>query len=313
MMLFLLFYNQLLKFTTWRQLAYRILLVSGFLCGLPTVSWGCATCLCGDPTLTLMGTEKPFLGRFRISADFLYRGEETGIAGFNRQEVTENRFTLGLSYALNQKLSLGLKIPVIRKELETASLAEESVTGLSDITVTGKWFIYQDDVAETRHMAGLLTGLRMPTSEEAEDNGRAYDIDVQPGTGAWVPQLGAWYGYYEFPWFFYVSSVVHYATEGYQGFTAGTAVVTTGLVQYAFSPVIAGQLSLDTRWSDKHEFGDEADPDSGGFLGFVSPGVVVTLAEDLLLNAKVQIPVIDNLNGNQDKSATFQIGLTYDF
>jgi hypothetical protein len=90
-------------------------------------------------------------------------------------------------------------------------------------------------------------------------------------------------------------------------------VVTTLLAQYAYSPHLALQLGLDTRWSQKHRYAGDSDPDSGGWIGFLTPGVVINVAEDLLFNLSVQLPVIKQLNGDHEEETTFQIGLVYDF
>ena len=44
----------------------------------PTRASACATCGCGDPTLTLMGAGQPFSGRLRLGAELRYRWDELG-------------------------------------------------------------------------------------------------------------------------------------------------------------------------------------------------------------------------------------------
>lgn len=281
---------------------------------VPSSSWACATCSVGDPSLTVMGTEKNFVGRWRFSTDTLYRTETIGVENVNQREVTELRATSGISYAPVENWVLGLQIPIVRKTLEDVNLSQTEQTAMGDIVVSAKKFIYQDRPTQPRHLAGGLMSLRIPTGQEqTADNGEPLDIDVQPGAGNWVPSLGGWYGYYRFPWFGYFSTTLNYPLgEGYAEFEEGIALLTTALLQYAPNYRVALQLGFDTRWSERHRFAGVTDEDSGGFSGFLSPGLVVNLADDLLIYATVQVPVIEQLHGEHEEDMVFRLGLTYD-
>lgn len=282
---------------------------------IPINGWTCATCTVGDPSLTVMGTEKNFSGRWRSSTDFLYRDETIGVEGINQREVSESRITLGLSYAPTKNWVFGAQLPLVRKELTNINLATAEQTAIGDMVFSVKQFLYQDSPMQTHHTAGGLAGLRVPTGQEqSDDQGRPLDIDVQPGAGNWVPNLGGWYGYYRFPYFGYFSSTLHYPVgEGYADFEEGNALLTTAMWQYAPNYSVAWQLGLDTRWSEKHRYNGVADEDSGGFIAYLSPGIVFTVAEDLLFYATIQEPVLDQLNGDHEENTVYRFGLIYDF
>jgi hypothetical protein len=290
-------------------------LVSITYLSFPSSVWSCATCTVGDPSLTVMGTEKNFAGRWRFSTDFLYRDETIGVEGINQREVSESRLALGISYAPTKDWVFSAQVPIVRKELTNINLSTAEQTAIGDVVLSAKQFLYQDKPMQTRHAAGWLAGLRLPTGQEQNDErGEPLDIDVQPGAGNWVPSLGGWYGYYRFPWFGYFSSTLHYPVgEGYAEFEEGTAVLTTAMLQYAPNYTVALQLGLDTRWSEKHRYDGVADEDSGGFIGFLSPGLVFNMMEDLLFYATVQVPVIDDLNGEHEENTVYRFGFTYDF
>jgi hypothetical protein len=261
-----------------------------------------------------MGTEKPFPNRLRFASDFSYRTENIGVEQVNKREIEEYRLNLGLTYTFNEQWSLAIRLPFVRKQLTEVNLARSETQQLGDAEISLKFFGYQDRPTQPKSMMGLLGGLRVPTASEQYDQERPLDIDVQPGAGNWIVSGGVWSGQYQFPWFFYGSSVVRYAlNEGFQEFSEGTAIVTTLLAQYAYSPNLAFQLGLDTRWSKKHHYSGEEDPNSGGFIGFVTPGIIIHLAEDLLLHFTVQVPTIENLNGDHEEETTFQMGFVYDF
>ena len=99
----------------------------------------CSTCLAGDPTLTLMGTEKSYSGRLRIAGEMLYRTETVGEEPVDQSQLREQRFTLGLAYAWNERLNLAIRLPLIHKYLEYVSLATEQTTGIGDLCTRKKF------------------------------------------------------------------------------------------------------------------------------------------------------------------------------
>ena len=210
-------------------------------------------------------------------------------------------------------LRLPITWPVPNRTLDSFNLETQESTALGDIRVTAKFFLQEKDSFQT-HMYGLLAGARLPTAQEQTSNGIPLEFDAQPGIGAGVINAGIWYSYYNFPWLGHFSSTYHHMpNEGFQGFLAGDALVTTIGLQYASTFKYAFQLAFDTRYSQKDTFFDIEDPDSGGFIGYLSPGFVYSVKTDLLFFANIKLPVVDNLNGNHEEGAIFNIGVTYDF
>lgn len=278
-----------------------------------SVVLACATCLCGDPTLTTMGMEKNFPGRFRVSVEGLTRSEKVGSSQSNWHDLEEQRWTTSLSYWLNDQLTLSARLPYLNKTIETGNLARYEGWGFGDMELSMRYQLWQDRPLRPTHTFGLLAGLRIPTAEEAYDGNRLLDIDAQPGTGALVPQLGLWHGWYRYPHFLYTSATWHLPNEGFQSFQAGDALTATVKYQYAINHRVALQLGFDSRWATHDHYAGKQDPDSGGFNTFATPGIVVELAEDLLLHFNVQIPWIERLNGAHREEAVLQLGVTYDF
>jgi hypothetical protein len=268
-------------------------------------SFACSTCMVGDPTLNLMGTEKSFEGRLRFSADYLSRIEKMGLEHFNQTKLTEQRLTLGLGYAWDEKLNLSMRLPLVRKQLQFVNLAEQTHSGVGDLDISAKWTLSP----HPQHLWGIIGGSRLPTAQKINN----LDIDGQSGTGAFVPNLGIWYGFYRYPHFLYASGVYHYAFEGFDNFKAGDAFVSTFAGQVAFNHSLAFQLALETRWSKQNTTNNQTDPDSGGTLGFLSPKIIYSITPDILLNVGVQIPVIKKLKGNHQEERTLQFGVIYDF
>ncbi len=300
--------SSLFVFTPPRILALLVVLA------LPSgPALACSTCKCGDPTITLTGSEKPYAGRFRIGLDYLVRSETEGNPAALEATTDEERLTLGLVYSVNQRLTLLARIPYVWKERRDNTLAFMEADGFGDIDLIARYHLQPE--RNRRHLYGITGGVRLPTTEEVEDaNGQALDIDVQPDAGATSVSLGGFYQYFAAPWFHTASaSYVHYTGEGFQGFDPGDSIVGSLRTQYAWSYGLAGQLGLDFRHSGRDQFNGQPDDDSGGFLGNLWLGVAGRVGQELLLYAGVQIPVIDDLNGHQEEDSALQIGLTYDF
>lgn len=280
----------------------------------PDVAFSCATCLCGDPTITTMGTEKPFAGRMRASVDYVSRGEKVGQINTSEHEIDEQRLTYSFSYTLSDQWVVAASLPLVTKKVKRFDLTREQASGLGDADLSVRWYLGKDDHFPARHMWGAQFGLRIPTSIEQQHNGEAIDFDAQPGAGATVPSVGLWYGRYQMPWFFYAStSLLHAVDDGYQGYHAGDVILLTGHSQYALQPKLALQFSIDARRKEQDAYNGVQDDDSGGTLIMATPGVAWTPITDLIASISYQIPAVENANGRQEEDVLLRAGITYDF
>ena len=278
------------------------------------LAFACATCLCGDPTISMMGTEKPFAGRTRGSVDFLSRKETVGQPGINEHEIDEKRVTYSLSYSPSEKWTFLAALPVVQKEVRRFDLSTEKASGVGDADLTAKWYVNYEQRLMEPDLWGMQFGLRVPTSTEQKSNGVPITFDAQPGAGATIPSIGLWYGRFAMPWFFYASAnYQHAVTTGYQGYDAGDVLLATAYTQYALEYKFALTFSLDARSKKKDHYFGVPDPDSGGLLIMATPGLVWTPVTDLVVNLTVQIPAVENLNGYQKEKPVYRIGVSYDF
>jgi len=280
----------------------------------PITAFACATCLCGDPTLTTIGNEKPFAGRLRASLNTLYREESIGETGLNERTITERRHTLGIGYWINERVAVEARLPWTEKKLEDDTLAKQQATGLGDLEVSARFYLWQDQKTRPQHLFGLHLGSRIPTASRKKIDSEPLDNDVQPGAGLWIPAVGVWYGYFQFPWSMNVSSIANLgAGKGYENFEFGKTLNTSVTGQYAINHKLALQLGLDTRISARNHEDGEVDNNSGGRIAYIAPGAIYTFAEDWQLQAKVQRAVYDDLNGDHDENTVSYLGIAYDF
>ena len=267
----------------------------------------------GDPTQSLMGAEKPFEGRLRVSADFLSRTESLGVTGLNHKEIDEQRLTLSLAYAPDTRWMIGLNLPFASRQLTAFNLSTQEVSAPGDVTLTAKYFM-QEKTFLQKHMYGLLAGVKLPTAAEIMDGaGAPLAFDVQAGQGATVLNVGAWYAHFNYPSLFYASTAYHIASGGYLQFQAGNALAYNVTAQYSSSQALAWYLGLEGRYSQKDSFAGVVDADSGGNMVFATPGFIYTVTQDLLLNVTVKLPFIKQLRGEHNEDTIYNIGLTYDF
>lgn len=273
----------------------------------------CATCQCGDYTLTLIGVEKSFAGRVRLGVDYLSREEETG-SGVGHETLTDNTFQLSASYSFTPDLSLALRLPYSKKESEGATLSHEEAAGLGDADLVAKLTLGRSGETSVRHLWGVQGGLRLPTSSEQKDAaGVPVSTDVQPGAGAWAPSVGVWYGYFRFPRMVYASLVATNGDgSGYQGLNPGAALLGTLSGQYALSQQWSLQLGLESRWSGHNRFNGVEDADSGGVAAFIVPGLMWSPMTDVLVHIAGQLPVLDRLNGEQKERGDIRVGIAFD-
>ncbi|ULQ47819.1 hypothetical protein JN531_005890 [Flagellatimonas centrodinii] len=283
------------------------------LLGASSAALACSTCKCGDYTINLFGAEKPFEQRFRVGADLLIRSESQGDPTVNARETEETRLLLGLAYSLNEDVTVALQLPFVRKTLEDNTLARQEAEGFGDADLVARWVLYRQGAVSGRHLAGVRAGVRLPTSEQVRDSsGARLDIDVQPDAGAWAPNVGAWYGYYRFPWNVNATVTWLQFANGRQGFDPGNALVASVHGQYGVTQTVALQAGLDARYAQRNRFSGVVDPDSGGTLAMVFAGAAVRLFDELILNAGVQLPLLDRLNGVQEEDPVVRFGFAYD-
>jgi hypothetical protein len=274
----------------------------------------CATCLCGDPTITAMGTEKPFAGRLRVGMDYLTRGETVGEAGIDEHVIDEERVTLSLSYAPSADWILAASLPMVEKEVRRFDLSHGTGSGAGDTDLFARWYVRDAAEIPARHLWGLQFGVRVPTSSEQESSGAPIDFDAQPGAGATIPNFGVWYGYFRTPAFIYLSAAYQHAIDdGYQGYEAGDVLLATAHAQRALgSHKLAVTFSLDGRVKERDHYDGVADEDSGGVLVMATPGIAWMPLTDLVVNLSYQIPAIENLYGRQEEDPVFRLGASYD-
>jgi hypothetical protein len=274
----------------------------------------CATCSCGDPTLTLMGNEQPFVGRFRGSSELRYRSDDIGTPGEDQAELHEVRLDLGLAFAPIRKLNLSLSMPILWREASFVDLSRQSVMSPGDLELRGRWVAYRDRFFAPRFMAGLTFGIKWPTAPVARQaDGTLYDLRVQPGTGSKDAILGGFLSYFKHPWSAYGSVMLYEAGDGHFGLEPGRSLRATVSAQYQPLKDLSLRLGSDGRLDARTEENDVVDPDSGGVMVFGTADVLYSPKSDLILRLGTALPVVQGLYGDHREGPMLTLGAVYDF
>lgn len=276
-------------------------------------AWACATCSTGDPTLTVTGVEKPFMGRTRMSVQLQHRTESTGEAGVDAIAIAEQRLELSAAHAATDWLFLAAKVPLVRRSARYVNLARDEVMSLGDLELRAKAFVYQDRSLSARHLVALNGGVALPTAPLFEDDaGQTLPLEAQAGTGALSALAGASYAYFVAPFSIYVSANVNAPLLHRAAYRTGVVGLFSLAAQYQPFDALALRLSLDARVDQAVEERGAVDPHSGGVATAVSPELVLSPAEDLVLRAVVMLPAYRRMNGAHDEGVGLLVGAAHD-
>lgn len=214
------------------------------------------------------------------------------------QSVTTYLYPLIVPVNLRTTTQLGAVVPFLTREVEsTAGSMTES--GLGDVTIFLKQLLVQvDRKAETFRLAAKASA-KLPTGDE--------DADVPLGSGSFDYGLSAVGGWIKQRWGLYGEAIYFVNTSkgdtdfgnrfGYNA-AVGLRLIPTVYEHYP-SPQLNLYLELNGNVVQKTEVDDQANPNSGGSRLFVSPGIQYVGGRRWLLEASVQLPIVDEPNGTQ--------------
>lgn len=236
---------------------------------------------------------------------------------------TESLFSpsLLIAYGLSDNLSLGIRLPYVRRgklrEPEEEGVANlGSAAGIGDLLAFGQFRFLQ--LAQPNAHAALFLGFKAPSgvTDRRSRAGEKLEAELQPGSGSWDGLFGLAYTHNLAALTFNASTVYTVVTEGSQNTDLGDIFSYNAALSYRL-PLGAGRigewfflgaggfgvdliLEFNGQWRDKTRISGHADKNSGGNVGYLSPGVRLLLGRYTNLGFSFGIPVVDNLNGDQD-------------
>jgi hypothetical protein len=274
----------------------------------------CATCSCGDPTLTATGVEQPYKNRVRVGWEERYSDHWSGT-----DDTFQHLYTLRTSIAATwspvDRFTIGAFLPWVTTWLSHGLGGIETINGLGDMELSGRVLVARDRRFGAHHLFWLNAGLKMPTGPRIhDDQGYPYSDDDQPGSGSWDPFGGATYAWFSGNvWSVYASASYRYTTKGPRGYRRGSVLGWTTAAQLQPWNRVAFTLGVDGSWSQPDELSNgHASPDTGGVVVGLAPGLTVAPRVDLLVRLVVDVPLVQVLDGRQHQGPQVLLTLNYD-
>jgi hypothetical protein len=185
-------------------------------------------------------------------------------------------------------------------------------SGLTDSSIYGLWRITPATPVQTNLSSAIIAGSNIPIGKTnvLTSTGELFSAADQPGSGGFTPYVGImfskeWKGLMFSHNLFYAHPL------------KGTQFTTLGNVfDYNFAVVsdlydgkikklnysINGVLELNGEYTSNDVFLNEKDPNSGGNIIYIAPGLRVNVRETLSFYANINIPVYQSMNGIQSLS-----------
>jgi hypothetical protein len=299
---------------SWRRAA-RALWVGAALLGWDASdAQACASCGCGDATLTALGVEQPFAGRLRSSLELSYRTDALGRPGVDELHLRELRADASIAWAPIDTLFLLASVPLLYRQAWDPSLATSDAWGVGDTELRAKWFVFRDRAFAPRLLLAATFGVKLPTAPwQSDSDGRRVPLEAQPGTGSLDSLLGASASMFQGDVSAYASAQLSWPMLTRAPLEPGRSLRGSLALQHQTLRWLALRAAADSRWDvASHEAG-QRDPDSGGWVLFVGGDTLLSPAADLSISVGVRVPVVDALTGEHDEGPRASIAVIRDW
>ncbi len=225
-----------------------------------------------------------------------------------RRELTVAAFPVVAAYGISARLALFGIAAFVRKNLEVdtpAGRTSRESSGITDTTLLARYTLWKMDLAgQTVRLAPFL-GLEAPTGrhDDKDDWGRLPQ-PLQAGSGSWDGLMGCVATWQTLAW--QIDSSISYKVNGAADhFRFGDVLRADVSYQVRLWPrtldtgvpaFIYGVLESNWSWAGKNRVSGRSDPNSGGVSWYLTPGIQ-RVSRRMMLETAVQIPVVQNLNG----------------
>lgn len=231
-----------------------------------------------------------------------------------------------LGYGATNKLALFGVVPYVDKDLDVTvggNRINRSESGLGDVSVFGRYTVAQHDQLGRTFRIAPFFGVKAPTGEDdVRDRFGRLPPSVQPGSGSW-DIFGGIVSTYQTLDFQTDGQVSYRINNEANNFEAGNVFRFDGSLQYRLSPrtlegdgvpnFLYGVLETNIIHRDKNKVNGTNNENSGGTTVFLSPGLQY-VTKRLIVEGVVQLPVIQDLNGNElENDYVVRAGIRFNF
>lgn len=236
--------------------------------------------------------------------------------------------TVGVSYGVAENFQVGLTLGYYNAvnpreaEFDSGTGETEIVTfdpdGLTDLWLTGKYRFYRGPAGNL----AVFGGVKFPTGKFDVKNseGERVEPSATAGSGSYDGMLGLAYSRF-------LTSRVTFDVSGQytlrseaDDFKLGDRLDAGTALAYRFTediqkfPQVSAFAEANVRHLFKSEEEGEDDPNTGGTVFFLTPGLRIGFTRQLSFTVSSPLPVVQDLNGTQLKTS-YKIngGLTFSF
>jgi hypothetical protein len=292
--------------------------------------FACSVCRCGDQSFFINNARQLAAGRFlfavehfntRKSSALHHHEDEPNLSlakfsslqriqhGDELESQVQNALQLTLKYGLSNRIMLMASAPYTFNRI-SAEGSTEKTDGLGDPEIMAMAHLLS--FANNAWALQAVAGARLPLgkSDQTDETGARLEQHLQTGSGAAAGIFGAQLLHGgKVPLFFSAS----YQTNGTNDhdFVYGNVFRFNAAAQRALSKPLDLIAEINGRVADYDVDGIETDANSGGTVVYFSPGLRLQLDSALSLRSQVQIPVVENLHGEQNEKVNVRTGLVW--
>jgi hypothetical protein len=302
-------------------------------------------CRCGDPTFNAFGTDVYAAGKLRLALDWQRYDKEQAVGGHHEEELTghqeglrsvaaahevagresavEDRFTATLSYSLADRANLVARLPFSSHRIEELGhdgTTEETARGLADPEVYAFVRLWSSPFADglgRRAWISALAGVKTPWGQnDRREDGVRLDEHLQSGSGSTDPFAGL-AGFYLLDQrsSIYGSAQRRWTGTNDFGYRYGVQSFLNLGYERKLTRLLDGALELNYRDAgrDRVSSDGDLDPNTGGSVLYANPRLMLDLGRGWVGRLSVQVPVAEDLHGDQTERTVANVGLTYLF
>ena len=229
------------------------------------------------------------------------------------REVRVSGLVSVLGYGVTRDFALFGVLPYLDKRLDMdmgGQRVSRGDQGIGDVTVIGRYTAYESNAPGRTFRVAPFLGVKAPTGRDtAQDGLGRLPPPIQLGSRSW-DALGGVVGTYQTLDFQIDSQLSYKANREANGFRFGNVIELDASFQYRLWPrslgggvpaFLYGVLEANLIHAEKNRISGVADLNSGGTTLFLSPGLQY-VTRKWILEAGVQVPVVQNLNGTALKN-----------
>ncbi len=225
----------------------------------------------------------------------------------NLESVTT--YSVSVSYGAGRFATFHVAVPyVVRRGIEESEPPDEihshgDSSGLGDASAHAHVRLFGSEAWGVE--ATGIVALKAPTGQTRvrDDAGSRFDAEFQPGSGSWDPTVGLAVSEAYGPFALHGAVRYTWVNEGVLDTDLGDRFNYDLAFVYRVPPPLRVDLVMEANglWQDRERRDGVEDPDSGGRVLLVSPGLRWRMHPRANAYVSAGLPVFQNLNGDQNE------------